>query len=82
MEYDDLNLDNYTEVESGHIAGVGTRGEWLVILFKKGSTYRYKDCASQFSDLVSAESVGKYFHLYIKDQHCEKLPPHGWPEDE
>jgi hypothetical protein len=76
--------DNWREVESSNIKAVGTRDHYLIVQFNKGGSYRYPNCASQFDDLINAESVGRYFAVNIKPTASyDKLPSEvvGWPED-
>lgn len=75
-----FDVDNFSEVVSSHISAVATKGDWLVVLFKNGSIYRYPEAASYYSDLVSASSVGKYFHEEIRDLSCERLSGGLWPD--
>jgi len=77
----DYNLDEYVEVNSSLIVGVGVKGNYLVVAFKKGTVYRYPDCAVYFADLTSAESVGKFFHQNIRNQQYEKLT-NIWPDED
>ena len=74
------DLENYVEVESSHIKGVGYKGDWLVVVFKNNSAYRYRNCIGEFQSLVAANSVGKYFRENVKDHPYEKLDKSGWPE--
>ena len=76
------DADNWQEVVSSNIAAVGTKDTYLIVKFNKGTAYRYPDCAIHFGDLVSADSVGKYFAKEIKILPCEKLPSElvGWPD--
>lgn len=48
----------------------------LIIKFKRGgSTYEYYDVPQHvYEKMVEADSVGKYFYAYIRDNyHCEKV---------
>ncbi len=58
-------------VESSNIVSVGYDKESLVleVEFKKGKVYRYSDVDGlTYAGLLTAESVGKYFHQNIKDK--------------
>ena len=74
--------DEWQEVDSSNISAVGSRGDYLVILFKKGNVaYRYPGIAEEFDNLVNADSVGKYFAQDVRHQVSERLLPDIWPED-
>lgn len=48
--------------------------ETLLIRFKKGSLYKYSKVSQRmYDEMVSAESVGKYFHKNIKSLPTTKL---------
>jgi len=76
--------DNWQEVDSSNIAAIGTRDHYLIIKFNKGVAYRYPNGAGFFSQLSTADSVGKTFACEIKNQvDGERLPSEdsGWPEE-
>jgi hypothetical protein len=77
--------DNWQEVESSNLAAVGTRGHYLIVKFHKGDAcYRYANAASEFGEVVNADSPGRYFAQKIKNQYiCGRLPSEaeGWPGD-
>lgn len=75
------DVDTWEEVESSMIKGVGTKGMDLVVQFHDGAFYRYPDLAHEMDHLLSAPSVGKYFHQEIRNQRSQRLGPE-WPDDE
>ena len=79
---DQFDFDEFQEVDSSTIAAVGTKNDWLIIFFNKGTSYRYHGCAIYFSALSMSDSVGKAFHSQIKNQSFEKLDAGDWPPDE
>ena len=76
-------LDALEEVSSSQICFVGTKDDWLLIMFRNGSWYRYKDMAHHYADLIMADSVGKYFIDNIKHvavyERIDEMDP--WPDD-
>ena len=47
-------------------AGYDKRSHILQVIFRTGETYRYKGVpSSQYDELMSAESKGKYMHRHI-----------------
>ena len=57
-------------VESSNIAAVGYDLETkeLHVEFNSGKTYAYQDVPEETANnFVKAESVGKYFHAYIRN---------------
>lgn len=74
------DVDNWEEVESSMIKGVGTKGPDLVVQFHDGGFYRYPDLAHEFHSLISAPSIGKYFHQEVRHQQCQRLGPE-WPDE-
>ena len=59
---DDLNVDVWEEVTSSNLKGIGTKGSWLVVQFKRGNLiYRYRDCAGYINQILTADSVGSEF---------------------
>lgn len=65
----------HTAVVSDNITHVSWRDNTLFIRFKKtGAVYQYPgQPLSAYSDLVSAESVGKRFHATLKSASCSQL---------
>ena len=60
---------NYTKVESSNLAEVGWKDETLHIRFHHGGEYAYDGVAyGVFTDLISAPSVGKFFHAEVKER--------------
>ena len=54
-------------VQSSNIRAIGHDGSMLRVEFSNGSTYDYEGVPSRvFDDLVSADSVGRYFAQNIK----------------
>lgn len=53
-------------VESSQLASVGVEGADLIIIFKRGGRYRYKNAAHHLGPIRSADSAGKYFNAHIK----------------
>ncbi|MDD5096424.1 MAG: KTSC domain-containing protein [Candidatus ainarchaeum sp.] len=59
-------------VSSSDIASVGHSAEQevLEIEFKNGGVYQYFRVPNKvYSELMAAESKGKYFHRYIRDKY-------------
>ena len=47
-------------------AGYDQKSRTLQVVFKTGGTYRYKNVPSdKYTELISAESIGKYMHEHI-----------------
>lgn len=66
------------DVSSSNIAKAGYDGESLYLLFNSGIAYRYPGVSqSLYNALVSADSVGSFFHRAIRNvfQH-ERLEAH------
>jgi hypothetical protein len=62
---------NRQQVQSSDIHSVGYDGvtEVLEIEFNSGGIYQYSNVSERvYSELMNAESHGKYFHRYIKDK--------------
>lgn len=64
-----------TPVESSNIASIGWEKDvGGVIEFKSGGVYRYPDMTLEtFEDMKKAESVGRFFHAFVKPYAFEKL---------
>jgi len=63
-----------TNVESSNIAAVGYDEETkeLRIEFNSGKTYSYQDVPKELAtDLLYADSVGRYFHAHIRNAGFE-----------
>ena len=59
-------------IVSSNIESVGydRESETLEIEFKSGGVYRYSNVPhTAYTNLVMAESVGKYFHQHIKGEY-------------
>lgn len=69
----DTELDALQEVTSSNISMVGTKDHWLVIKFRNNQIYRYANQAHMFGDLVTADSVGRFFSQNIRDLPYEKI---------
>lgn len=55
-------------VESSNIRAIGWEDQTLVIEFTSGGTYAYRPVPEGvFSDFISSESKGKFFHAKIKN---------------
>lgn len=78
---EELNPDQWEEVNSSHILSIGTRDDYLIVQFKNGLIYRYPGMAERYPELLSAGSVGKYFHQNIRNESCERLRDGEWPEE-
>jgi hypothetical protein len=78
-----FETDRLEKVESSNILEVGTKGDWLVVKFKKGGQiYRYSGFAYLFDDLVSAQSVGKLFNKEVLSvTKGQRLNLGEWPDD-
>ena len=77
----EFDVDNSVSINSSMIKSVGTRDHFLIVEFKNGDIYRYPHMAHEYSNLTSADSVGKYFHANIRAELNEKLSQGEWPED-
>lgn len=68
---------NRTPVVSSNLASVGYDADsmTLEVEFLSGSVYQYFDVpASEFQQLLSAASVGRYFCQFIRDSYrCTQL---------
>lgn len=68
---------NRTQVQSSTIASVGYDADnnLLEIEFRKGGTYQYYDVPEyQYSNLMSADSLGKYFVANIRNVYrCSRI---------
>lgn len=61
-------------VNSTDINGITVNGNNLIIKFNSGTIYEYKNAACEFSNLINADSKGKYFHQNIKNKYiCNKI---------
>ncbi len=61
-------------VQSSHLKSIGWAENLLEIEFKDGRRYRYAAPEGVFVGLLRAESKGKFFDFYIKDQyHGERV---------
>ena len=73
-----MNIE-MVQVESSNIESVGMSGDDLIVKFKTGATYSYKDVPIRvFIELTTAESVGRYFNREVKGKYeykYEKLDP-------
>lgn len=57
-------------VTSSNIDALGHDGERLFIRFKSGITYAYDEVPRHhFDAMPKSESVGQYFHRYIKNAY-------------
>lgn len=56
-------------VNSTNIKAIAISGKNLVIKFNNNSIYEYKNAAREFTKIINADSKGKYFHQYIKNQY-------------
>ena len=57
-------------VESSNIVSVGHEGTTLEVEFKGGAIYQYANVPlAIYRDLLLAESVGKFFHRFIKAEY-------------
>jgi hypothetical protein len=76
-----FDADQWVEVNSSLIKAVGTKGDYLIVSFKKGgAVYRYPGLAFEFDHLIHAESVGSYFHKHVREQSCQRLRDE-WPDE-
>lgn len=73
--------DLWRSVESSMIAHVGVKDDWLVVEFRNGRTYRYRDAARCFDVLVAAPSVGKSFNLVVKGRYRYERLDEEWPAE-
>ena len=65
-----MNFKHKQVVESSNIAKVMHDGTDLYLLFNSGVTYRYENVPEHlYHSLVSASSVGSFFHKYVKGQY-------------
>lgn len=60
-------MKDFTMVQSSSIEAVKHDTDELVVIFKSGEMYKYKDVtAEEFEALIKADSVGKHFHKHIR----------------
>ena len=65
-----MSFKHEQSVESSNIANVMHDGTDLYLLFNSGITYRYENVPEHlYLSLVSASSVGSFFHKYVKGQY-------------
>lgn len=60
---------NFVSVSSSDLSQVGYNPQTLelTVIFHSGGVYTYSDVSTtEYSGLISAGSVGRYFHAYIK----------------
>lgn len=76
-----LKPDQWEEVNSSHITAIGTRDDYLIVQFRNGTIYRYPNLASHYTEIISAESIGKYFHQNVRHESSERLRDEEWPEE-
>ncbi len=59
-----------TPVESSNIVSVGWNNGTLEIEFIKGKLYQYMGVPKEvYTNMLRAESVGKYFHANIRSKY-------------
>lgn len=59
-----------TPVKSSNLAAVHHDGAHLKVQFTNGATWRYADVpASKYEAMLSAPSVGGYFHKHIRSHY-------------
>lgn len=68
-----FGAEEWHEVDSSMIKAVGTLDGDLIVLFRNDDAYCYPGLAHEVIQLLSTDSVGKYFHKEIRDQHCTRL---------
>lgn len=76
-----FDAERWEEVKSSNLKAIGIRDEFLIVEFKNNVFYRYPDMADHLDDLLTAESVGKYFNNEIRNQACERLRADIWPDE-
>jgi len=54
------------DVESSNLAAAGKGGGDLLVRFRAGGVYRYPGGGDLLTELVRAESVGKFFHARVR----------------
>lgn len=60
--------DEYKPLVSSHIDAASYKNGTLTIVFKNGARYAYHDVPEDTADgLMGAESPGRYFHEFIKN---------------
>jgi hypothetical protein len=63
-------IPNLQKTESIAILAIGYDDNTLRIVFNSGRDYLYHDVPQDvFTDLVLAESIGRYFNTYIRDNY-------------
>jgi hypothetical protein len=63
-------IPNLQKTESSAILAIGYDDNTLRIVFNSGRDYLYHDVPQDvFTDLVLAESIGRYFNTYIRDNY-------------
>jgi hypothetical protein len=56
-----------TPVNSSNIKAIGKDGDWLHVQFNSGHTWRYKNAAHHYDEMLKpGVSRGKYFHRHIR----------------
>jgi hypothetical protein len=59
--------------ESSTVANVERQDNDLLITFVNGKTYCYTHAASEFDNIVNADSAGKYLNSMIKPNYAATL---------
>ena len=61
------------DVASSNLAAVGRAGRDLVVRFKKGGVYVYPGAGGEISELLRAQSKGRFFATRIKPREFRQL---------
>jgi hypothetical protein len=64
----ETNMDDFCFVESSNLESVGTKGSDLFVEFKNGAIYKYPGLSMEFDNLITADSVGKYFVRNVRNE--------------
>jgi hypothetical protein len=66
MGEDAALLDEYQAVESSNLAGVGSRGDDLIVVFRGGAAYLYPGAAELLHPLIASDSKGRFFNARVR----------------
>lgn len=71
----------YTHVTSSNIASVAWSDGSLYVVFHHGGEYRYRDVPRKvFEQMLSAPSVGKFFHAEVRNKYPHERVESGSQE--
>jgi hypothetical protein len=73
--------DRWVELDAGEsslVKAVGSRDSYLLVQFHNGEVYRYPNGDHHMDEMLSAKSVGKYFHKEVKPIGGQRIRDE-WP---